>query len=174
MRFTAVQCTHCDFSGLSLPTPPSGGGKQSPSCIPTPGQLSQARPGCDGWGRSETRTVGSAGQAAGGKKKEGKGSSRNSFGALKNGVIPTIPCEKGNSQYDSDTPTHFPSPISVTIKSQRDYFKAHGPHPMNKVDVSSPLPSIRLMSIDKPQNSPKELGGQLDGKTSWFLRVFVF
>ena len=125
-------------------------------------------------GQERNRDCGGAGQAAGGRKKEGKGSSWNSFGALKKLVIPVIPCEKGNSQYDSDTPTHFPSSISVTTKSQRDFFKAHGPHPMNKVDVSSPLSSIRLMSIDKPQNSPKELGGQPDGKISWVFFVFVF
>lgn len=65
--------------------------------------------------RRDGRTTG---QAAG----EGRRKGRAAYGIpleFKDLVIPMIPYEKGNSHYDSDTPTHFPSSISVTKKKKR-------------------------------------------------------
>ena len=51
-------------------------------------------------------------------------------------------------------------------KEPEGLFKAHGLHSVNKPDVGSTLPSIQLWLIDKPQNSPKEVEAQPDGKSS--------
>ena len=71
----------------------------------------------------------------------------------------------------SMTQTHlFISVVpSLFPKKPKGLFKAHGIHSANKPDMGSALPSIQLLSIDKPQNSPKEVEGQPDGKPSWYI-----
>lgn len=63
----------------------------------------------------------STGLADGGRRKEGQGSLRNSFGAVEKLGVLMILHGKGKSQYDSDMHTHFPSSIFVTRRSQWDF-----------------------------------------------------
>lgn len=62
--------------------------------------------------------------------------------SLKKLGVPVGLQEKGNSQYDSGVPTHFPNSLSVTKESQRDFLKHMGAHPVNKLDMCPIFPSI--------------------------------